>query len=223
MQSCWLARNGTPSCLVFFAGWGMDPAPFRPLPLSGQDLLMYYDYRDLRGTEPADLLPPGYGRLTLLAWSMGVWVAAHLLAGQEQRLDAAVAVNGTLTPIDDRCGIPELAYAQMLAAFSPETLLTFYRSMFSEQTDQDRFLAHRPRRAEEEIREELAALRDQYRSSGPAPDLYQRCLVGSRDRVFTARVQVRSWGRERCRQVPAPHFPFYNLGWDNLLAGAEGT
>jgi biotin synthesis protein BioG len=153
---------------------------------------------------------------------MGVWVAGHLLAGQEHRLVDALAVNGTLTPIDDRCGIPERAYGEMIAAFSPETLLAFCRSMFSEQTDQDRFLAHRPRRAEAEIREELVALRDQFRALGPAPDLYRRCLVGSRDRVFTARAQVRSWGRDRCRQVPAPHFPFYGLGWDHLLAGAEG-
>lgn len=200
----------------------MDPAPFRPLPLCGQDLLMYYDYRDLGGIEPSALLPTGYGRLTLLAWSMGVWVAGHLLAGQEHRLADAVAINGTLTPIDDRCGIPDGAYAEMLASFSPETLRVFYRSMFSAQGDEDRFLAHRPRRTEEEIREELAALRDQYRANGPAPDLYRRCLVGSRDRIFTARAQVRSWGRERCRQVPAPHFPFYSLSWDSL-AGAEQT
>lgn len=217
MQTCWLSRTGQSSCLLFFAGWGMDPAPFRPLAFKGHDLLLFYDYRALDRVDPAALLPPGYQRLILLSWSMGVWVAGHLLAGQRHRLSTAMAVNGTLTPIDDRTGIPVRAYTDMLTAFSPQILLDFYASMFIDRAGLKLFLANRPERAAGEIRSELADLRARYQVHGPAADIYSRHLVGSRDRIFPARAQVRSWGREQCRLLPCPHFPFYDLNWDDLL------
>jgi biotin synthesis protein BioG len=221
MRTCWLSRTGQPSCLLFFAGWGMDPEPFRPIVPEGHDLLLFYDYRELHEPDPAALLPRGYQRLSLLAWSMGVWVAGCLLAACRHRFNTAVAVNGTLSPIDDRDGIPALAYASMLATFSPRALLDFYASMFVDQAGLDRFLANRPRRPAEEVRAELTALRAHYLAHGPAEDIYSKKLVGSRDRIFVARAQVRSWGRERCRTFQGPHFPFYDLSWDDLLREEE--
>lgn len=221
MQTCWLSRTGQSSCLLFFAGWGMDPAPFRPLAPAGHDLLLFYDYRELAETDPTALLPRGYRRLNLLAWSMGVWVAAHLLAGCRQQLGTAVAVNGTLRPIDDRAGIPVQAYAEMLATFSPRALLDFYASMFVDPAGLEQFLANRPGRPAEQVRAELAALRAHYLAHGPAADIYSRRLVGSRDRIFAARAQVRCWGRERCQTFQGPHFPFYDPGWDELLREGE--
>lgn len=221
MRTCWLTRTGQPSCLLVFAGWGMDPAPFRPLAPKGHDLLLFYDYRELDEPDPAVLLPREYQRLSLLAWSMGVWVAGHLLAGGRQQLSTAVAVNGTLTPIDDRAGIPAPAYEEMLTTFSPQSLLDFYARMFADQAGLDRFLANRPRRPAEEVRAELAALRAHYLALGPAADIYSRKLVGSRDRIFAARAQVRSWGKGQCRTLQCGHFPFYDLGWDDLLREGE--
>ncbi|HBI14770.1 MAG TPA: DUF452 domain-containing protein [Desulfobulbaceae bacterium] len=221
MQTCWLTRTGQPSCLLFFAGWGMDPAPFRSLALEGHDLLLLYDYRNLDEPDPAALIPPEYPRLSLIAWSMGVWVAGNLLAGCRHKLNAAVAVNGTLSPIDDRYGIPAQAYAEMLASFSPRTLLDFYASMFVDQDGLKLFLKNRPRRPTEEIRDELAALRVHYLTHGPAADIYSRHLVGSRDRIFAARAQVRCWGKEGCQTFQGGHFPFYDLGWDDLLKEGE--
>mgnify|MGYP001209346446 CR=1 FL=1 len=221
MRTCWLTRTGQPSCILFFAGWGMDPEPFRPIAPAEHDLLVIYDYRELNESEPAALLPRGYRRLTLLAWSMGVWVAGHLLAGYRQQLSAAIAVNGTLTPIDDQAGIPAQAYEQMLATCSPQALLDFYHSMFVDQAGLALFLANRPRRPAEEIRAELCALRAHYLAHGPAADIYSRKLVGSRDRVFAARAQIRCWGREKSHCVQGPHFPFYDLGWDDLLKQGE--
>lgn len=216
MQCCWLSRTGQPSCLLFFAGWGMDPEPFRPIAPKGHDLLMFYDYRDL-AIDPATLLPQPYRRHILLAWSMGVWVAGRLLADNRDRLGAAVAVNGTLTPIDDRCGIAAQAYDGMLQTFSASALDDFYRSMFADQGAENKFLANRPRRPPAEIKAELAALREAYLLHGPAADIYTSVLAGSRDRVFVSRAQLRSWGRERCRLFAGPHFPFYAMDWDDLL------
>ena len=222
MQTCWLRRDGHPACLLFFAGWGMDPAPFQALLPENRDLLMVYDYRDLATPNLADLLPGQYQRLDLLAWSMGVWVASRLLAGVRQRFGATVAVNGTLTPIDDLRGIPAQAYASLLATFSPVTLDDFYQNMFSDPAELELFLAHRPRRPAEAIQAELAALRDHYLAHGPAADIYSHKLAGRRDRVFAVRAQVRAWGRESCQTFPGPHFPFYAQSWEQLL-GTEAS
>jgi pimeloyl-[acyl-carrier protein] methyl ester esterase len=217
MQSCWLNRTGQGSCLLFFAGWGMDPSPFRPVVAEGYDLLMLYDYRQLELSEPLAPLLRTYQRLALVAWSMGVWVAARLMADFRQHFETVVALNGTLAPIDGERGIPPQVYGDMLDGFSPATLQDFYASMFVDQAGLKQFQAHAPCRPATEIREELAALRTHYLALGPGADIYTRVYAGSRDRIFPVRTQVRSWGKKRCRIFRGPHFPFYDLGWNQFL------
>ena len=128
MQSAWLHHNKHRECILFLAGWGMDPAPFQALPTGDCDLYMIYDYRQLG---PISLEPfAGYARLHLIAWSMGVWVAAHLLADQTTAFASCTAIGGTLTPVDKQLGIPPEIYADMADNFNQETLESFYRNMF---------------------------------------------------------------------------------------------
>ena len=88
----------------------------------------------------------GYEQLHLIGWSMGVWVAAHLLADQAAAFASATALGGTLTPVDKQRGIPPESYADMLDHFSQEVLDTFYRNMFDDEDQLARFLANRPQR-----------------------------------------------------------------------------
>jgi len=218
MRSCWLSKKDLSSCILFFSGWGMDPAPFRALPPTRHDLFMLYDYRELDQAGIGALIPTGYQRLYLLAWSMGVWVAGHLLAPFRERFTALVAVNGTTTPIDDRCGIDPEAYAGMISSFSAGTLDAFYQSMFDDRQQAGIFFRNRPRRPTDTILHELVMLRRSYLEHGPAADLFTRKIVGSRDRVFPARSQLRSWGRNNCAVLPLPHFPFYAMpDWQAFL------
>ncbi|HHO48094.1 MAG TPA: DUF452 family protein [Desulfobacteraceae bacterium] len=220
MQSCWLSeQHRSPSCILFFSGWGMDPAPFRVIPPAGYDLLMLFDYREMDRDRIGDLIPAGYSHLHLLAWSMGVWAAAFLLEPLRDRFASAVAVNGTTRPIDDRYGIAARAYEEMISGFSAGTLETFYRSMFTDPREAAKFFRNRPRRSVDAMGHELAVLRSAYLEHGPAADIFTRKLVGSRDRIFPARGQIRAWGRNNCAVLPLPHFPFYALPqWGDYLS-----
>ena len=104
MQTAWLQRANHPHCLLFFSGWGMDPEPFRFLHARSCDVFLVHDYRQL---QPLDLEPlAGYRHVHLVAWSMGVWVAAHLLGDRAGAFVSRTALAGTLNPIDAGRGLP---------------------------------------------------------------------------------------------------------------------
>jgi len=110
----------------------------------------------------------------------------------------------------------------MIDTFSEATLEQFYSDMLSDRADAERFLSHRPRRRPENVLAELIRLRQAYRQHGPAKDIFSRKIVGSRDRIFPARNQIRSWGKKNCAVIKAPHFPFYGWqSWEHLPAGAR--
>lgn len=199
------------ACLLFFAGWAMDEAPFAELRPAGHDLVVVSDYRRLA---PLDLagLRSSYDKLRLVAWSMGVYVAGLLLHHQAALLDEAVAVAGTPQPFDERLGIPGQAVEDMLADFTTQTMDDFYAAMFEHDAERRRFLARRPWRRPEELAEELRALRDLFHNQGACPDLYDRVAITSRDTVMPPRNQVRAWGRERSETLQTGHFPFYRTG-----------
>ncbi len=209
MLHSWLHQRGARDCLLFFAGFGMDPKPFRAIPCREHDLLMCWDWREPGPWTPT--LPAGYRRVYLVAWSMGVPVAAHILGPVMRELAGAAAVNGTLHPIDDRCGIAPQRYQETLTALNEPTLSDFYRSMFDDGHAAAAFLAHRPRRGIVELRDELAALWRLSLEEAPPADHFTTVVVGQRDRVIPARNQLRAWGRARCRLYPLPHF-FFHLG-----------
>lgn len=216
MHSTWLHRTRQRECILFLSGWGMDPGPFRFLPATGCDLCMVADYRQL---EPLALEPfAGYDRLHLVAWSMGVWVAGHLLAGQTDAFDSRVALAGTLIPVDQQRGLPPENYAAMAESFTQETLEAFYRSMFDGEEEFARFLTHRPQRQLEDLHEELVAFNFAFLQNGPGRDIFTRKIITSRDRVFPGRNQMRAWGKGNGLVTAWPHFPFYRLtDWRDLL------
>jgi len=216
MQTAWLHRHQHRECLLFFSGWGMDPTPFRDLAAADLDCCMVFDYREL---QPVDFdVLAGYERLHLVAWSMGVWMAGHLLADQADLFASATALGGTLLPVDRQRGIPPDSYAAMLDRFGPAVLAAFHRDMFDDQDHLTRFLAQRPQRTLADLRDEMAANRDAFLRSGPGRDIYSRVLITSRDRIFSGRNQGRAWGKGRGTLTTWPHFPFYHLAdWRELL------
>ena len=146
------------------------------------------------------------------------------MPGQERCITSATAVNGTLTPVNDRNGIEEKAFDSMIRHFSTKTLMEFYRNMFDDAGELDQFLLNKPQRTENDILHELVHIRKYYGDLGSAGNIFRRILVGSRDRIFPARNQIRSWGRENCSILKAPHFPFYGwTSWDALINEATTT
>lgn len=217
--SCiWLHRHRQPLCLLFFAGWGMDARPFFPLQAGGVDVCLLSAYRNL---EPL-LLPElhRYEEIVLVAWSLGVWMAAQTCPWSLQAAcGELIALGGTLQPVHARCGLAPEQFERMLTQLDAEHLLAFYGAMFDDPDHAALFWAHQPHRDLEDMRSELAFL---YRSSLRArrtPDIFNRHVITGRDRIFSARNQMRAWGRQpETRTEPWPHFPFYRFTtWGEFL------
>ena len=204
MQGCWLNHKGTPGCILFMAGWGMGPEPFAGLFADDRDCFFCADYRDLSLPDLGWI--KDYATVDLLAWSMGVWVAAATLAPYRDRFVTRTALAGTLHPIDDRRGIPVAAWMEMEDHLDAAMMERFYASMFEDDQERQRFLAHRPTRSPASLREELTALRRHVNATGPVQDIFTRRIVTRRDRIFPPRNQLRAWGKDNCEIHPWPHF-----------------
>lgn len=221
MQNSWLVHENRPACILFLAGWGMDPAPFRSIPAGEYDVLMVYDYRVIAPEACLEAVQT-YRQVHLLAWSMGVWVAGRFLRTDRECFSSAIAINGTLMPIHTGKGIPPEPFAAMIRDLNPDLLEHFYREMFQDDRHSRLFMRNRPGRSLESIRDELRILQDTYLEVGPGEDIFSSRLVCSRDKIFPVRSQVRSWGRERCKTIKTGHFPFYAWpSWDNLIAEGQ--
>lgn len=220
MRCHWLRRDkNNTACTLFMAGWGMDPAPFADLAIPGHDLLMVYDYRDL--TPPDLSCLAGYRQRHLLAWSMGVWAASRQLAAPPFFFHSATALAGTLQPVHDRCGIPTAAFDATLSSLDRDAADAFYRSMFDEPDQAERFLAQRPDRSTTSLRNELERLKTACLGQGPGPDIFDRRIVTSRDRVFPARNQKRAWQGTVSVTRKWPHFPFYRADFRVLVPAQD--
>lgn len=207
MQGDWLKKAENRRCILLMAGWGMGPEPFAPLASGDFDLFLCYDYRTL--TQPDLSWFSEYPCLELVAWSMGVWVAARLFPGHKGAFTRATAIGGTLQPIDDGKGVPVTAYDATLENLDQAGLEAFYASMFDDQAQTKRFLRNRPGRSITSVREELAGLKEAVELTGPVHDIFSHKIITLRDRIFPARNQLRAWGREQSRRMKWPHFPFY--------------
>jgi len=150
-----------------------------------------------------------YSNLNLIAWSMGVWVAAHLFFGLETRFSRTIALGGTLQPIDDHLGIPVAAFDATLEGLNEARLEEFYTSMFADPSQADTFMSNRPQRSVSSVQEELISLKQSVNAPGAVQDIYSHPIVTMRDRIFPARNQLRAWGKEKSEKKKWPHFPFY--------------
>lgn len=233
-------RQGCPRLLLFFAGWGMDAAPFRRFRAEAdEDCLICYDYRT--GGFRREWLD-GYREVRIAAWSMGVWVASRVwrrFGLSFPRLVGAVALNGTLFPIDAQRGIPPRVYDLTLRGMKTEAnVQDFYRLMCAGGREYLHFSSCRPSRPVEELRQELAALADGVASSraeagAGAFDLpWSRVYMGRSDRIFPFRAQQNAWcGMEGVEELPCGHWPFAaecflngagETDWGLVMGGRNG-
>jgi biotin synthesis protein BioG len=196
----------------------MDAGTVTPEPPTEWDLVTFFDYRNLEIDEAACHLPEKYETAVLVAWSMGVW-AAGVFAPLAGKIAGAVAVNGTSRPIDDGEGIPRRLYEETIRNFSATSRRSFTRRMCGGAEAGARFDEAGPKRDLDDQRQELEAIRRHYDAGlPPAPYPFDAALVGSRDRIVPPLHQRRHWKSVRREILPGvPHFPFFHLGWKELL------
>ncbi|UWR69430.1 DUF452 family protein [Phaeobacter inhibens] len=206
MEVRWLKRNQAAEAIVIFGGWAVGPGVFDHL-AGAQDLVFVSDYRNLDADLP-DL--SGYDHVTLLAWSFGVAAYAHWQEGRADPFDRKVAVNGTLTPVDEARGIPPAVMAKTAEGLSEQSFAQFLRRTFN--TPQPPHAVDIDAR-----RAELHAVAARGTASVVA---FDQVWIAGRDRIFPPKNQHRAWADATIRELPAAaHAPFDHFdSWQALIS-----
>lgn len=221
MKQQFIIKEDHPQLLLFFAGWGMDTTPFSQIHPGGSEMdstlhaqihsascdwMICYDYRSLE-FDPSMLQE--YSGITLVAWSMGVWVASQIMK-QHPTLPVSqnIAINGTLSPIDDLKGISHTVFEGTLQGLNELTLQKFQRRMCGSSAEYKAFQTIAPQRSVEELKEELAAIQQHFLASSPSAFRWQKAVIGKGDRIFLPENQRRAWenNADLVEEVEAAHY-----------------
>ena len=184
-----IQSNHSRNIILFFAGWGMDATPFRAFSELGKDCMIVYDYSDFK----ADFDISRYSGYYVVAWSFGVYAAAYWLTTQKKKPLKAVAINGTLSPIDDECGIPCKLFDATLNGLSEKSLLKFIRRMCGNDISYNWFMENHPARTIDSLRNELITMKE---ISSQHPQVFEKwdvAYISEKDYIFPTENQKKAW------------------------------
>jgi len=222
MKTAWLKQEGAEELLLLFNGWGLDSRLGKHLLVTSleeeftPDLLICYDYHTLTLDPVVMEEISRYRRITIVAWSFGVWVA------QQTRLPAvtrAIAINGTLHPVHAEKGIRPEVFEATLSTWSEVSRQRFNRRMCGSSDALALFTTISPDRSSTCQQEELSRLKEHLllaeatgAGASGAPWSYDHVIIGEKDLVFPAQQQYAAWeGRPRTVIADMPHFPFHHF------------
>ena len=208
MKYKWLNKNNNQKLIVFFNGWGMDENVVKHLDTEDYDVLMFYDYNTLDSDFDFSLIN-NYRQKNIIAWSMGVMVAACLapLLDFSQGEETCTAINGTLKPIDAEYGIHPKIYDLTIRGFNEIGRDKFINSMFENN------IKINCTRDISEQHSELIALKN-YQAD--ASFKYNKIFISDNDKIIPTKSQVNFWGIEP--NLKGGHCLFFQLKkWSELL------
>ena len=206
MNIDFLRRAGCPTLELFFAGWGMDSRPFAWAADSPHtahcDFAVCYDYSDM--TLDAEALRP-YSEVRVRAWSLGVYAASLVLPGLHCAVSSALAINGTLTPVDDTLGIPVAVYDATLENLSAESVDRFNRRMCG--AHRAVFEARRPVRTVDSLLTELRHIRECAARTDRAQFTdWNMAVLSKKDRIFPIANMRKAWSAIPVLELDEPHY-----------------
>ena len=211
MNIDFLRRSGSPTLELFFAGWGMDSRPFAwaaDAPHTADcDFAVCYDYTDIQldKVNQASAKLHGYSEVRVRAWSLGVYAASLVLPDMGCAISTAVAINGTLWPVDDELGIPHAVYDATAANLTAESLERFNRRMCG--AHRPVFEARRPLRTVDSLRAELLNIRECAADRAkPQFTGWTQAVLSSRDKIFPIANMRRAWPATPQFELDEPHY-----------------
>ena len=205
------APRGT---ILFFTGWGMDPAASRHLSQGEYDLRIFWGYADL----PASL-PPEAGECVLVAWSLGVWAAGQL-DWSAWHLRSGLALNGTLEPQSEAWGIPPNIFRGTVENWGlPRARERFLARMTGSVQAAKAFPGGE--RTPEDQQAELAAIsRGCQENPALRPSPFTQAVVGTEDRIFPPEAQKNAWQKAGVpvKELPLAHDCLRSFSsWEEVL------
>jgi len=216
MKTAWIRKEGAEELLLFFNGWGLDGRIgthllSESLPEFTHDLLVFHDYCSLEPEPEVMEEISRYNHITIVAWSFGVWAAQHTTLPP---ITKAIAINGTLYPINAEKGITPDVFQATLSSWSEENRHRFNRRMCGSSEALSLFSSMSPDRTVADQKEELRLLKEHVQASGAtsAPWSYDHAIIGGRDLVFPAQQQYLAWkGVPQTVISDMPHFPLLHF------------
>ncbi len=203
MKHSFISQSGSRRLILLFAGWGMDDSPFRGLHRPGYDIAVVWDYRDM--TAPAKLTE-GYSEVCVIAWSYGVYAAAKLLPQLGEKVTRRIAVNGTLTPVNDLTGIPEALFKATLDNIDEANMTRFYRRMCGGAAAYRLFAAQTPQRDIDSLRQELEVFSPE-RTVSNLNAGFDLAIISDKDAIVPPAAQLEAWKDIPHLIVEGPHLP----------------
>ncbi len=219
MKYKWINKQNNSHLILFFNGWGCDENQFKHLESDSHDILMFNDYKTLHLNEGLRVEMIKYNKISIIAWSFGVWVAQFISEKYELKVYQAIAINGTLTPIHNQFGIDKSIVQGTYDYLSERNLMKFQRRMVGGNEAWKKFEVNKPQRAFENQKEELGTLIQLFNQKIECSSIYNKAIIGTNDLIFTTENQKSYWqDKIECQEINEPHFCFYKWNtWSIIL------
>lgn len=227
MKCCQLNKQNNKNLIVFFAGWSFDEKPFGKLVCDGFDILFIYDYNELNLPKELENLQ-NYEHKYLLAWSMGVFVAYEFRKLLFEDFDYKIAINGTITPVDNEFGIPVKMFELTLKHAATGLAGKFYQNVFKNSEEFEMYSKTPVKRTIENRVSELENLYNIIKKKDykKAESFYDCAIVSDFDKIIPPKNQIASHKKnnEPIITLPFGHFPFYNFtSWSEIIKCCQTT
>lgn len=216
MQLTWVIKNNSDKLIIFFNGWSLDENIVKHLSTDKFDVLMFNDYSNLKIDEETITKINSYAEVNVIAWSFGVWACGNVIE-KFNNLKTAIAINGTLVPIDNNLGIPEKIFNLTLQHLSEENYVRFFKNMFSGNAN----LSKISTRSIENKRRELEQIKNlsAEKSCAQNAKFFNKALIGNNDKIISAKNQINFWSETNAQivKIEEGHYVFDSFKtWDEI-------
>lgn len=212
IMKLFLENNESKNLIIFFCGWGMDETPFSLL-RNLSDVLYVYDY-----TTPdfPEFDFSKYEKISLLAFSYGVYASAIAQLPNDLKIEKSVAISGTLVPVDNTYGVP-LRQFELTEKMDSQSVVKFRQRLFGGEKAQEHFEIFEknlPRRSAISCTEELVGMKGYVPKFGNVKRHFDKVFIAEHDRCVPTRNQKNYWvdfaAHKNVATLETGHFPFYN-------------
>ena len=217
MQQTWVIKNNSDKLIIFFNGWSLDENIVKHLTSDGFDVLMFNDYSDLEIAQEVLDIINSYAEVNVIAWSFGVWACGSVI-NNFKNLKNAIAINGTLIPIDNSLGIPEKIFNLTLMHLSEENYVRFFKNMFAGEADLGGISTRTIGNKKTEL-EQIQKLSAEKNCAQNAR-LFNKIFIGANDKIISSKNQANFWGETNAQIIKTEggHYIFDLFKtWDEIL------
>ncbi len=180
-------NEGVKRLILIFSGWSTDAEYYSNICKDGWDVGVVTDYTDLSlDTSFLD----EYETVWVFAWSLGVKAAAVSLP--PNKIQNAIAINGTIEAVSDEYGIPVGIYDGTMNNLSSRSLNKFQLRMVGERDIYEKkFKADYSDEKIDILKRELEVLKNTDLKPNPLP--WRAAYLSRNDKIFPYENMLRFW------------------------------